>query len=151
MQNFIPAGIKGWTYVRTYSVRTILSEPKFIGYIVYQIILPMVLRCARFALARVPLLRMTDVSLVKVFDLRPFPWNFRWQTPFKADCCRASAGSKPYSWAIWDFSSMVPWFHGSVVHLRLQRCAVSGLLKQVLGYRACFSLRSNPPFCFALM
>ena len=47
--------------------------------------------------------------------------------------------------------SMVPWFHGSMVpwfdgHLWLQRCAVSGLL----SCRGCFSLRSNPPFCFAL-
>ena len=25
-------------------------------------------------------------------------------------CCRASAGSRPYSWAIWDF-----WFNGSMV------------------------------------
>jgi len=45
-------------------------------------------------------------------------------------CCRASAGSRSYSWSIWDFwldGSMVPWpwFDG---HLWLQRCAVSGLL-----------------------
>ena len=39
---------------------------------------------------------------------------------------------------------LVPWFDG---HLWLQRGAVSGLL----SCRACFSLRSNPPFCFALM
>ena len=39
---------------------------------------------------------------------------------------------------------MVPWFHG---HLWLQRCAVSGSL----SCRACFSLRSNPPFSFALI
>ena len=47
-------------------------------------------------------------------------------------CCRASAGSRPYSWAIWDFSfngSMVQWFN-----LWLQRCAGSGLFKQVLSY-----------------
>ena len=48
-QNFTPAYMKGWTYVRTYSVRTIFSEPKFRGCIVYQIFLPVVLRCARFA------------------------------------------------------------------------------------------------------
>ena len=48
------------------------------------------------------------------------------------------------------FRSMVPWFDGSI-NLWLQRCAVSGFFKQVLSCRACFSLRSNPPFCFALM
>ena len=42
MQNFTPAYMKGWTYVRT-----IFSEAKFLGCIVYQIFLPMVLRCAR--------------------------------------------------------------------------------------------------------
>jgi len=31
MQNFIPAYMKGWTYGRTYSIRTIFSEPKFLG------------------------------------------------------------------------------------------------------------------------
>ena len=41
MQNFTPAYMKGWTYVRT-----IFSEAKFLGCIVYQIFLPMVLRCA---------------------------------------------------------------------------------------------------------
>ena len=46
MQNFTPAYMKGWTYVRTYFVRTIFSEAKFLGCIVYQIFLPMVLRCA---------------------------------------------------------------------------------------------------------
>ena len=33
-------------------------------------------------------------------------------------CCRASAGSRPYSWSISDFwfdGSMVRWFHGSMV------------------------------------
>ena len=58
-------------------------------------------------------------------------------------CCRASAGSRPYSWSIWDFwfyGSMVRWFDG---HLWLQRCAVSGLL----SCRACFSLRSNLLSC----
>ena len=40
MQNFIPAYMMEWTYVRTYSVRTIFSEPKFLGCVVYQIILP---------------------------------------------------------------------------------------------------------------
>ena len=41
--------LKRWTYERTYSVRTIFSEPKFLGCIVYQISLRMVLRCARYA------------------------------------------------------------------------------------------------------
>ena len=33
-------------------------------------------------------------------------------------CCRASAGSRPYSWSIWDFwfdGSMVRWFDGPMV------------------------------------
>ena len=42
MQNFTSAYMKGWTYIRT-----IFSEAKFLGCIVYQIFLPMVLRCAR--------------------------------------------------------------------------------------------------------
>ena len=37
MQNFIPAYMKGWTYVRTYPVRTIFSEPKFLGHVDYQL------------------------------------------------------------------------------------------------------------------
>ena len=35
MQNFIPAYTKRWTHVRTYPVRTIFSEPKFLGCIDY--------------------------------------------------------------------------------------------------------------------
>ena len=31
MQNFTPAAMKEWTYIGTYSVRTIFSEPKFSG------------------------------------------------------------------------------------------------------------------------
>ena len=78
-------------------------------------------------------------------------WGILWLTKgslfiLTFHCCRASAGSRPYSWAIrsmvqWFNGSIVPWFHG---HLWLQRCAVSGLLKQVLSCRACFSPRSNP-------
>ena len=41
--------MKRWTHVRTYSIRTIFSEPKFLGCIDYQIFLPVVLRCARLA------------------------------------------------------------------------------------------------------
>ena len=48
-RGFHPGYIKGWTYVRTYSVRTFFSEPKFLGCIVYQIFLPMMLRCGWFA------------------------------------------------------------------------------------------------------
>ena len=44
---------------------------------------------------------------------------------------------------LFHLRDLVRWFHG---HLWMQRCAVSGLL----SCRACFSLRSNPPFCFAL-
>ena len=49
MQNFTPVYMKGWTYVRTYSLQTIFSEPKFLGCIVYQIFLPMIICCTRFA------------------------------------------------------------------------------------------------------
>ena len=35
MQNFIPAYTKRWTHVRTYPVRTIFSEPKFLGCMEY--------------------------------------------------------------------------------------------------------------------
>ena len=42
MQNFTPAYMKGWMHIRT-----ILSEPKFLGCIDNQIFLPMVLRCMR--------------------------------------------------------------------------------------------------------
>ena len=45
MQKFTPASMKGWTYVNT--VRTVLSEQKFLGCIDNQIFLPMVLRCGR--------------------------------------------------------------------------------------------------------
>ena len=50
MQNFTSAYMKGWTYVWT-----IFSEPKYFGCIDNHIFLPMVLRCARFALVRAPL------------------------------------------------------------------------------------------------
>ena len=50
MQNFIPAYTKQWTHVRTYPVRTIFSEPIFLGCMEYYF-LPFVLRecasCAR--------------------------------------------------------------------------------------------------------
>ena len=49
MQNFTPAYMRRWTYLRMYSVRTIFPEPKFLGCIPYQIFLPKVLRCASFA------------------------------------------------------------------------------------------------------
>ena len=42
MQNFTPAYMNGWTYVRI--VRTILSEPKFFECIAKQIFLLMELR-----------------------------------------------------------------------------------------------------------
>ena len=51
MQNFIPAYMKGWSYILT-----IFSETMFLGCIDYQIFLPMLLRCARFVRARAPLL-----------------------------------------------------------------------------------------------
>ena len=46
MQNFTLAYMKGWTYVRTYPIRMIFSEPKFLRCIDYQISLPMVVRSA---------------------------------------------------------------------------------------------------------
>ena len=46
-RNCTPAHTKGWTYERKY-VRTILSEPKFLGCIDNQNFLPLVLRCARY-------------------------------------------------------------------------------------------------------
>ena len=48
---FHPGLHEGWTYVRT-----ILREPKFLGFILWdnQIFLPMVLRCARLASAGAP-------------------------------------------------------------------------------------------------
>jgi len=51
MQNFTPAYMKGWTWVRT-DVRTIFSELKFLGCTDNHIFLPMVLRFSR---ARAPL------------------------------------------------------------------------------------------------
>ena len=59
MQNFTPAYMKGWTYVRT-----IFSEAKFLGCIVYQIFLPMVLRCARESAA---------ITFSKGYFLSPVP------------------------------------------------------------------------------
>ena len=35
--HFASANMKGWTYVRTYSVRTVFSEPKFLGCVDYHI------------------------------------------------------------------------------------------------------------------
>ena len=48
MKKFL-SGLHEGVNVRTYSVRTILSEPKFLGCIDIQIFLPMVLLCAREA------------------------------------------------------------------------------------------------------
>ena len=59
MQNFTPAYMKGWMYVRT-----IFSEAKFLGCIVYQIFLPMVLRCARESAA---------ISFSRGYFLSPVP------------------------------------------------------------------------------
>ena len=54
---FHPGLHEGWTYVGTYALRSIFSEPKFLGCIDYQIFLPMLLLYAPFAHARVPLLK----------------------------------------------------------------------------------------------
>ena len=75
-----------------------------------------------------------SVRQTNQIDLFPFVCSFCLFARFH--CCRASAGSRPHSWSIWDF-----WFDGSMVpgfgrHLWLQRCAVSGLL----SCRACLSL-----------
>ena len=37
-------------------------------------------------------------------------------------CCRASAGSRPYSWSIWDF-----WFNGSMVQSSMKKQPISNL------------------------
>ena len=64
MQNFIPAYMNQWTYGRTHSVRTIFSEPKFLGCIDF---LPMVFRCTRFAHARAPLImRMMMMMMIRI-------------------------------------------------------------------------------------
>ena len=55
MQNFIPAYMRGWTYVGTYASRSIFSEPKFL--------LPIVLLYALFARARArPLLHLKKLQ-----------------------------------------------------------------------------------------
>ena len=59
-------------------------------------------------------------------------------------CCRHQPAADHILNPFEIFGSMVPWFDG---HLWLQRCAVSGLFSCC----ACFSLMSNPSFCFALM
>ena len=64
------------------------------------------------------------------------------------NCCRASAGSTHILERFeiflvrWFDGSMVQWFHGSISKVTNE---------QVLSCRACFSLLSNPPFCFVLM
>ena len=64
MENFTPTYMKGLTYVRTTSVyvRTILSEPKFLGCIDNQIFLPMMLCCTLFACTRAPLMKSYNYS-----------------------------------------------------------------------------------------
>ena len=62
--------MKGSTYVRTYSARTIFSEPKFRGCIVYQIFLPMVLRCARFVSKSSAI--KTKSATIALFSSPPF-------------------------------------------------------------------------------
>ena len=51
--HFASANIKGWTYVRTHSVRTIFSKAKFLGSIDYHIFLPMVLAARELRLQQV--------------------------------------------------------------------------------------------------
>ena len=66
MQNFIPAYMKGRTYVRTFSVRTTFSEPKFLGCIDYQIFLPTAPRWAGFARSRAPPKKKTDFQQERI-------------------------------------------------------------------------------------
>ena len=71
MQNFNRAYMKGGN-VCTYSVRTILSEPKFLGCIDNQIFLPTVLLCARFARERARLITVNlDVSIQNLRERAP--------------------------------------------------------------------------------
>ena len=75
IKNFTLAYMKGWTYVRTYPIRMIFSEPKFLGCIDYQISLPMVVRSAR---ARAPLINLAycrfDVLVAVAFVVAKTPY-----------------------------------------------------------------------------
>ena len=82
MKKFL-SGLHEGVNVRTYSVRTILSEPKFLGCIDIQIFLPMVLLCARFARERARLLTVNlDVSIQ----------NLRQRVPLEATISPFSMG-----------------------------------------------------------
>ena len=71
MKKFL-SGLHEGVNVRTYSVRTILSEPKFLGCIDNQIFLLMVLLCARFARERARLLTVNlDVSIQNLRQRAP--------------------------------------------------------------------------------
>ena len=55
------------------------------------------------------------------------------------------AGHQPAADHILERFEIFPWFDGSI-NLQLQRCAASGLLKQVLSCRACFSFGATRHF-----
>ena len=68
-------------------------------------------------------------------------------------CCRASAGSRPYSWAIWDFSfngSMVPWFHGSMVIRDCSAVQSAVFLSKCLAAAPVFLLGTTRHFVWLL-
>ena len=67
--------------------------------------------------------------------------------PCNHQLCLLPGISRQQTMFLSDLRFLVQWFDGSI-NLWLQRCAVSGLIKRMLSYRACFSLRSNPRFCF---
>ena len=70
------ANMKGWTYVRMYSIQTIFSEPKFLASIDYQIFLPVVLRCVRSAKIHVKCKHdVQDCIIIQVYiTIQPTTW-----------------------------------------------------------------------------
>ena len=67
--------------------------------------------------------------------------------PCNHQLCLLPGISRQQTMFLSDLRFLVQWFDGSI-NLWLQHCAVSGLIKRMLSYRACFSLRSNQRFCF---
>ena len=70
------ANMKGWTYVRMYSIRTIFSEPKFLASIDYHIFLRVVLCCTRSAKIHVKCKHdVQDCIIIQVYiTIQPTTW-----------------------------------------------------------------------------
>ena len=77
-------------------------------------------------------LRSVYVRWLAVFDPRSLSVALRLRSVYLLPGI-----SRPQTIFLSDLRSLVQWFHGSI-NLWLRRCAVSGLLKQVLSCRACF-------------